>query len=355
MIRCFSTFLFLILISVSLLAEAEDQIVIGGAFGLSGPIATWGNAEQKGALLALEEFQKSNPDLKIKFVSEDTKGTSIGTVTAFHKLIDVNKAKYIVGSTWLDSFHGAIDVAKKKNCLVITPSASIAALNPSGTNQIIFSTYHRVEHQVDALLEEMSKRGIKTAVTLYEKDPWWQQVFDNFHSKSKKFDISVAKIIESSPGQTDFRAEIINIKKINPQIVFFGLNTDSSILSFLRQRNELKLESDLYSTESISDYKEKKEFLPYIKNIEYVAPVIFNESFSKDYFARFKETPAFSAPNSYDAMNLILLALDKGLRTPKEMANYFRNEKFQTTSFGSIGIDQLGGVTKGYFKVKSLS
>src|SRR3989344_3269492 len=76
-----------------------DEIQIGGAFGLSGICAEWGEGELKAAQMAADEAH-------IKLIVEDTQCENKTTVNAINKLIYADGVQAIVGPTWGDSYQG---------------------------------------------------------------------------------------------------------------------------------------------------------------------------------------------------------------------------------------------------------
>jgi len=118
--------------------EQVSEIKIGGAFGLSGIAADWGEVERNGMILAIEEANSKGDN--IEFVVEDTKSTNKDTVAAVSKLINVDGVDILVGPTWSDSYGGASPFADQNSMIFVAPSASIAAMKRDVDSENLFST-----------------------------------------------------------------------------------------------------------------------------------------------------------------------------------------------------------------------
>jgi branched-chain amino acid transport system substrate-binding protein len=79
--------------------QAQDKIVIGALLDLSGPTSVWGNAVNKGAMLAVEKINAAGGVLnkKLEFVSYDVKLSPPDAINAYNRLVDQDKAVAVVG------------------------------------------------------------------------------------------------------------------------------------------------------------------------------------------------------------------------------------------------------------------
>ncbi|MDO8564664.1 MAG: ABC transporter substrate-binding protein, partial [bacterium] len=107
-----------------------ETIKIGGAFGLSGICAEFGEGELRAVTLAIEEVNAAggvNGKL-LELITEDTQCENKTTVNAFQKLINVNRVSAIIGPTWGDSFQGGYAISQKAKVVSVSPSTAIEAL-----------------------------------------------------------------------------------------------------------------------------------------------------------------------------------------------------------------------------------
>ena len=146
---------------------SNSTIKIGAALALTGDASTWGEAEMNGINLAVNQINAAGGvnGKKIEIVTEDSKSTSKDSISAVQKLTSFDGLKYIIGPTWLDSYPGAQGVVKGKDILLISPSASITAVQQGGVTPNVFSVWYRVDALTDGLAKTMKDKG-ETKVAL---------------------------------------------------------------------------------------------------------------------------------------------------------------------------------------------
>ena len=73
----------------------KTSIKIGALLVLSGDGAAWGENAKKGIDMAFREWQRSHKDQSIEIIYEDTAGDAKQAVTAYQKLVNVDKIDVI--------------------------------------------------------------------------------------------------------------------------------------------------------------------------------------------------------------------------------------------------------------------
>src|SRR3989338_7541549 len=123
---------------------AGETIKIGAALGLTGICAEFGEGELKATTLAVEEINAAGGinGKQLELISEDTQCDNKTTVSAFQKLINVDKVAAIIGPTWGDSFQGGYSFSQQAEIVSISPSTAIEALEISKQPvDYVFSTW----------------------------------------------------------------------------------------------------------------------------------------------------------------------------------------------------------------------
>ncbi|MBR9705148.1 ABC transporter substrate-binding protein [Candidatus Pacearchaeota archaeon] len=364
--RMFVTWVLLIILVISLLFniiltgrvifdnDSDDVIKIGGAFGLTGVSSLSGESELNGVRLAISEYNERGGVLgkKVELVVEDCQSDNVKTLSCVNKLINFDNVDVILGPTWLDSYGGAAPLADKHDILMMTPSASLWSIKQEKNYKNIYSTWYSTKEEAKALVDHLSDSGQKRVVLFFETDPFWQDLVDKI--EMEEGDLKIIKNFKVSPNDHDFKTELIQIKKLNPDVVVFGLNTEGNQLIFLRQRNELYPESVLYSTEFFEGFMKKKEYKSLINDIYIVSPKDADLDFSFKYEEKYSKKPVLSAPTSYDATNIILKAISEtGSTDASDLRDYINNNEFDSVTFGKIRFDDIGGVSGGEFVIKN--
>jgi len=319
--------------------STEDTTVIGGAFALTGMAATWGEAEMNGAQLAIEESGKD-----ITFIVEDIGDTNVKALSAVNKLITIDKADIIIGTTWLDTFGAAAPLSDQYNKIMITPSASITALKKEHNYPNIFSTYYRSESEAKAVAQAINGK----VILVLDNDPFFQALSTAFKEIAEENKIHIIKEFDITPGETDFRTILLKIKQLQPNAIYWGLSEENSILAFLKQKKELGVNTEIYTTTAMVELADNELF----EGVHISTHPDVDAEFSKKYKQRFGKDPVFSASNAYDATKIALDALENTGSTTEAMREYLVQNEFDTITFGKAKFDEIGGLTGGGFLVK---
>ena len=350
----------IILICCTLLCSvevfADSSIKIGGAFALTGFAADWGQAEQNGVTLAIEEINAKGGinGQPLTLEVEDTEGTNPKTLTAVKKLLEVSNVNYLVGPTWLDSMQSAIPVIEQHHIITLTPSTAITIVNPEGKNKFLFSTYQRLDKQLEFLFEQFQKNGVKKIYLAFDEDPWWADIRKRVGDLCKKAKIEIVHDDSFKIGETEFRASIQRQKTYKPDALLLGLSADSAVLNFLKQSKEFKNTTPIYSTESLCALSTNVNFQPVLDGVHCVYPSEASKAFQDAYQKRFHDVPKLSASNAYDAVQVLSKALLAGAKTNYDIAMYFKSHEFDFSSFGSAKFDEIGGIKGAQFVMKSV-
>jgi branched-chain amino acid transport system substrate-binding protein len=109
------------------------EIKIGAIFALTGDAAPYGERAKRGVELALEEINKGGiKGRKIKITYEDSQGNPQKAVSAFLKLINLDKVKFILGPLSTTEVLAIAPMAEKEKILILTPTASAPQITKAG-------------------------------------------------------------------------------------------------------------------------------------------------------------------------------------------------------------------------------
>lgn len=163
-------------------------------YALTGFAATFGTAELNGTKLAIDEFNRSSDidGKKVTLVVDDTQSTNVHTMSAVRKLMSANKAKAILGPTWLDSFQAALPIADREKILLFTPSAAVAVLKKSDTQYpMVFSTYFNLELEIELLLKHLKTEQKKRIMLAFDQDPFFQSMRAMIQARSASLNLEI--------------------------------------------------------------------------------------------------------------------------------------------------------------------
>jgi branched-chain amino acid transport system substrate-binding protein len=323
-------------------SERGETIKIGGAFALTGDASSWGEAEKNGVTLALQDINNKGgiDGRKVELIIEDTKSSSKDSISAVQKLISVDNVKYIIGTTWLDSYPGAQGLVKNKDVILITPSASINAVQGNDPISNVFAVWYRVDAITEGLVKTMKERGINKVSLVFQNDAYYTEFIDYLKKSALKYGIEVVSENLLNPGQSDFKTIFTKIKSEKVESVVFGMYDDEMTFGFLKDHKIIAPDVRLYSNEQVRQYVSNDNYKNYINGIVFVENTKPSSDFINKYKGVYSKDPELSAGTTYDTFNILVQAI----RNSDDVVGYIKKKTFDTVSFGKITFDQIGGV-----------
>ena len=231
--------------------EGDKEVIkIGAILPLTGGAAATGQFTREGIELAVEEIN-SNPKSKyrIKMIIEDSANDPKTALTAFQKLVSIDKPSIIV-TTFSSPSKAIAEYIKNNpdvNCVLfataVTTPSEFAKISPN-----IFRLNFTPDQEGMFLANYFfSEKDYKTA-TIYHSD-------DDY---GRELDKAVTSAIEQNSGkiirrenfvrsQPDHRLSLTLIKEANPDICFF-LGNDQTTAIAMRQAKQLGLTSVFVSS-----------------------------------------------------------------------------------------------------------
>ena len=309
----------------------SDVIRIGAALCLTGDCAEWGEGELKSIEMAVDEANASGGvgGKQIKLFIEDMQGTPQGSVNAMQKLITVDHVEAIIGPTWGDSFQAGFTVNNAAQVVAVAPSTALEALalNKQST-EYVFSTWVPIKMEIQALQAYMHRIGVQHVVILHDQDPFGLMIASTFHTLAKSQGIVIADEIEFPIRIDDFRTSIVKLKGMKIDGIVMAFQSAAFKAKFLKQAHELGLAPRLFSTEDIQDVGLLREFGPALEGVVYVYPAASGDvdSFQNKFKSRYGVAPSgASAPNAYDAAQVVIAALKKHEETGIDLRTALEN------------------------------
>lgn len=308
---------------VSVEKPTEKPVKIGGLFGLTGFASFAGEASRDGFIMAIEDS-----GMNVSYVIEDFKSDLKETTTAAKKLIEVDDVKAIIGPEWNEFAEVVWPISTEEKVVFVSPWM---------TNEEIKSDYYFTmtpseRSQIRKLVDYMVRQGVRKVVVIDAINAWALgnvQVFKDEIEKSGKIEIVDEFKIEQDA--VDFRTEILQIKKLNPDALYTVLPTDNGQGILHKQLQELETKYPVYLPHSRAESPIFVEnFAKFAQGATYYAPKKYKniDQFNEKYRARFgKEPGAISAATAYDATMVVLEAIKKGARTSEEIRTYLLNVK----------------------------
>ncbi|WP_428851950.1 branched-chain amino acid ABC transporter substrate-binding protein [Imbroritus primus] len=231
-------------------AQAED-IKLGFAAPMTGAQAQYGKDMQNGVVLAIEEFNATHPKIggkEVKFVllsEDDQADPKTGSVVA-QKLVD----KGIQGMLGHFNSGTSIPASTVYNRAGIPQIAMATA--PEYTRQGFKNTFRMMtsDTQQGSVIGAFAVRklGAKTIAIVDDRTAYGQGLADEFEKAAKAAGGKIVRREFTNDKAVDFKAVLTNIKRSNPDIIFFG-GAEAQSAPMAKQMKELGLKAPLVSGE----------------------------------------------------------------------------------------------------------
>jgi len=198
-------------------ANAADEVVVGATTPLSGKLAVYGEGFQQAMLLALEEVNAAGGinGKPMKILFEDNNSTAKDSVSAVQKLITVHKLPVIFGPAASSNFLAVCPVAQENKTVLIAAESAAAEISKCG--DFVFRVFPSDELQGKGASELALFLGYREVVLTYINNDWGVGLGKVFKENFLKAGGKIIDEFSHDEGKTDYRSEILRVKKHNPK------------------------------------------------------------------------------------------------------------------------------------------
>ncbi len=328
--------------------KEEGVIKIGAILPLTGDLAKYGEGVKNAINMAIEDLELVEKSTLI--IEDDHSCVPADSVSAAHKLIDVDKVDVIIGPLCSSAALSVVPVAEENRTILISPSATSPSITTAG--DYIFRTIISDKLKSIKVAEFAYNKGYRKAGLLHNiaNDSFVQQredVRETFTSLGGEI------VVEESfqTQETDFRSQLTKIKNSDAEIIFFAA-WPKEIALFLRQTKEMGINLLFISADAVTEDpdvievgEEAAEGLLYAfhttpQNKEYTG-------FIARYKEEFGEEPPAYCAEAYDAVILGIKAIEESDGTKEDIKNkLYQIGRDYIGASGEITFDENGDVSK---------
>ncbi|AQQ05098.1 ABC transporter substrate-binding protein [Roseibium algicola] len=314
---------------VAILAGAAqaEPVKVGMITTLSGGGAGLGIDARDGFMLAVK--QAGNTDLEV-IIEDDQRKPDVAVQLA-DKMIQSDKVDVLTGIIWSNLAMAVVPSVTAQGKFYLSPNAGPSALAGKGCHPNYFSVAYQNDNLHEAAGAYAKEAGFKKSFILAPNYPAGK---DSLTGYKRYYDGELAGEIYTKLGQTDYAAEIAQIRASGADSVFFFLPGGMGI-SFLKQYADsgvgLPVVGPAFSfdqgiLQAVGDAAlGVKNTSQWSKDIDNDANKAFVESFQAEY----GRLPSLYAAQGFDTANLLLSAMAKadvtdadGFRAALEAADF---------------------------------
>jgi branched-chain amino acid transport system substrate-binding protein len=309
----------------------KEKIKIGAILSLTGYAAGYGDYAKKAIELAASEINKNGGinGRKVEVIFEDDHTQAQDAVSAFLKLVNVDKVDGIIGSLWDFTTQPLIPLAKDYKITLITPT-NFRIKGSFETNEYSFTMLPSFEKVLKVVEICLKKEGVKKLGVVRFASSFGEEIKNVLSEIMKNY--NGTEVIDESYneiGNNDFRTTILKLKEKRVDAVFIDM-VDKDMENFLKRAKELDFRAKIITHVAILDLISNPNIdKNLLEGIVFVNWEVQPEAFSKKFEEFYKIKPAKSADRSYDALYVLFDAISNS----KDSVNkYIEKNKFTTVN-----------------------
>lgn len=289
-------------------ATASAEVKVGMITTLSGGGAGLGIDTRDGFMLAIEGADRDD----VEVVIEDDQQKPEIAVQLADKMIQSDKVDVLTGIVWSNLAMAVVPAATAQGLFYLSTNAAPAQLAGAGCNPNYFSVSYQNDNLHEGAGAYVAKAGFTKPFILA---PNYPAGHDSLNGFKRFYEGELAGEIYTTLGQTDYAAEIAQIRASGADSVFFFLPGGMGI-SFLKQYADSGVDLPLVGPafsfdqgilQAVGDAAlGVKNTSSWSKDLDNAANAAFVAAFQEKY----DRLPSIYAAQGYDTANLLLSALD---------------------------------------------
>ncbi len=301
-----------------MLATAAAALAAGGAMAdvkvgmittLSGGGASLGIDTRDGFMLAMEEANRDD----VEVVIEDDQRKPDIAVQLADKMIQSEKVDVLTGIVWSNLAMAVVPATTAQGLFYLSTNAAPAQLAGKGCNANYFSVSYQNDNLHEGAGAYATQAGFKNTFILA---PNYPAGIDSLTGFKRFYEGDLAGEVYTKLGQTDYAAEIAQIRASGADSVFFFLPGGMGI-SFLKQYADSGVDLPVVGPAFSFDQgilQAVGEAAVGVKNSSTWSKDLDNEAnaaFVAAFQQKYDRLPSIYAAQGYDTANLLLSAIDK--------------------------------------------
>jgi len=318
-------------------AAAQQKVKIGFITTLSGPQGVVGEYMKNSVELALDHLGRKMGGLDIEVTyGDDQVKPDVGRQVA-EEMLKKQQVDFVAGIIWSNVMLAVAPAVTDAGKIMVGTNAGPHELAGKQCNELFFTTSWQNDDTPEAMGKVMQDRGI---TDVYLMAPNYAAGKDMLNGFKRSYKGRVVDEVYTRLGQTDYQAELSQLRSKNPKAVFVFYPGGMGI-SFLRQYSEAGLRGQfpLYSVYTVDEISisalkhaalgqyETRYWSPDLKNAA-------NQKYVSDYRKKFGKMPVFYGAQSYDGIMLIdsaVRAVKGDLKNTKGMVAAMKKADFAST------------------------
>jgi branched-chain amino acid transport system substrate-binding protein len=342
--------LFIFLMGMLIGVEAKGETVIGVLGPMTGEASQSGTNLRDGVSLGIEEINAKGgiKGEKLKMVVVDDEGNPTKSINGNNRLVHKEQACGVIGSVQSSCTLANMVVTEKAGIPQITPISTSPAITQKG-NKWIFRTAAtdaiQAENIVRIALKELGKKRLSV---MYVSNDYGRDAFKVLLDVSNKLFSPPVAAESFNSGDKDFSSQLLKIKDQNPDtLIIWSLYEEAALIA--KQTSQMGLKLQIMGGGGLTNSKYVELGGPatygtimcqtYHPSSKEPHIVSFTERFQK----RYGRLPDPNAAQSYDAIMIMVAALEKaGVKDKSKIRDAIASTQNFKGVTGTITFDSTG-------------
>ncbi len=333
---------------LALAACTGGPVKVGAVLPLEGTYAIYGEPIQRGIELAYEEIQQDEDGINIVLEIRDSGSDPERAAELLEELFK-GGAVAAIGGVTTDSALKMVPVAEREDKILLSPSASSPGL--TGISRDFFRIYPSDFREGSKMGNFAAETlGIDKMVILAAESAFARGIQDIFQSEYERYGGEVIEVIEYPSTGTDFSGLVeraLSLEPVGVYVADYAQNVSQIIAELRAQDFDGKiLTTSAYAAPGvIEEAGENAEgvLLTQIAVVENDPNLI---AFEEAYRAKYNEEPSTWAAHGYDALKVLVAAMEEGGTRPSDVWKGMRGIKGYKGATGVIQFNEKGDVGK---------
>jgi branched-chain amino acid transport system substrate-binding protein len=318
-------------------AAAQQKVKIGFITTLSGPQGVIGEHMKNSVELALDHLGRKISGLDVEVIyGDDQFKPDVGKQVS-DEMVKKHQVNFVSGIIWSNVMLAVAPSVTAAVTFLIGTNAGPHDLAGKLCNELFFTTSWQNDQTPEAMGKYMQDAGIND---VYIMAPNYAAGKDMLTGFKRYYKGKIVDEVYTKMGQTDYQAELSQLRSKNPKAVFVFYPGGMGI-QFLKQYSEAGLRGQyplysVYTVDEISIPAVKHAALGQLET-RYWSPDLknpANEKYVADFRKKYGKMPVFYGAQSYDGIMLInsgVKAVKGNLSDKKGMIAAMRKADFPST------------------------
>lgn len=295
------------------------ELIIGASGPLTGNTASYGQAVQKGAQLAVDEINAAGGvngiTLKLDFQDDENNAQKANNA---YNIVKDNGAKVFMGTVTSGPCVSVVESAKEDNMFMITPSGTaVDCIKYDNAFRVCFND--PMQGTASAEYIATKQLGSKIGIIYDSSDVYSSGIFQAFKAEAANRGLEiVSEQAFTSSNNTDFSVALQKIKESNADLVFLPIYYKEAS-SILQQARDVGLSVKWFGCDGLDGVIAQLQddaalaegvmlLTPYAADSKEEKSAKFTQAYKDKYNG---ETPIQFAADAYDAIYAIKAAIEK--------------------------------------------